>query len=161
MNLDTQWVVGFVDGEGCFFVGIQQNPKTSLGYQVIPEFRVVQHKRDASVLYALKRFFGAGRICQNHGDRWELRIRKLDELNRIVQFFEIHPLKTKKRIDFQKFRKVMRLMEERAHLNEAGLRKIAAIASEMNTQKRVALEPLLDSPGLDEDKVHSALKDAE
>src|SRR5439155_9347576 len=106
MELNPEWVVGFVDGEGCFFVGIQRNPKTAIGYQVIPEFRVVQHMRDLPVLHGLKRFFGCGMVCQNHQDRWELRVRKLENLREIVSFFERHPLKTKKQIDFLKFRDV-------------------------------------------------------
>jgi hypothetical protein len=46
MNLNAQWVVGFVDGEGCFHVGINQNESMSLGVQVLPEFTVVQHEVD-------------------------------------------------------------------------------------------------------------------
>ena len=44
------WVVGFVDGEGCFFVGINRQPSMTVGWQVLPEFRVVQHERDVSIL---------------------------------------------------------------------------------------------------------------
>ena len=60
MQLNPDWVVGFVDGEGCFFVGIQRNPAVKIGFQVIPELRVVQHYRDVDVLYGLKTFFGFG-----------------------------------------------------------------------------------------------------
>ena len=37
-----QWVVGFVDGEGCFSVPIFRNRTCRLGWQVQPEFTVVQ-----------------------------------------------------------------------------------------------------------------------
>ncbi|MDW8018666.1 MAG: LAGLIDADG family homing endonuclease [Chloroherpetonaceae bacterium] len=144
MELQTEWVVGFTDGEGCFFVGIQKSEKTTLGYQVIPEFRIVQHKRDIAVLYALKRFFGCGKVCPNHDDRYEFRVRKLEHLAQIVAFFEKHSLKTKKKVDFLKFRDIIRLMQEKKHLEPEGLRKIAKIASEMNTGKRQALQALLD-----------------
>jgi LAGLIDADG endonuclease. len=65
MDLSPDWVVGFTDGEGCFFVGINPNPQTVTGYQVLPEFTIVQHKRDIQVLYALKRFFGAVWFAQS------------------------------------------------------------------------------------------------
>ena len=55
-RLDANWVVGFVDGEGCFYVGINKMPKMTLGYQVIPEFRVVQHQRDENPLQTLKKY---------------------------------------------------------------------------------------------------------
>ena len=40
-RLDANWVVGFVDGEGCFHVGMNRQPKMRLGWQVLPDFRVV------------------------------------------------------------------------------------------------------------------------
>lgn len=158
MELSPQWVVGFVDGEGCFFIGIQRNPKTTSGFQVIPEFRIIQHERDIAVLHALKRFFGFGTVCQNHGDRWELRVRKLDHLIEVSAFFLKQSLKTKKNVDFLKFRDVISMMEKGEHLTDSGLRRIASIASQMNTGKRPALEELRL---LDEDIVQASSKDEE
>ncbi|WPT18695.1 hypothetical protein PSENEW3_20000019 (mitochondrion) [Picochlorum sp. SENEW3] len=57
IQLQTQWIVGFVDGEGCFHIGISKHPECTLGYQVLPEFTVVQHAQDVQVLYALKHFW--------------------------------------------------------------------------------------------------------
>jgi hypothetical protein len=153
MKLSPDWVVGFVDGEGCFFVGIQRNPTVKIGFQVIPEFRVVQHKRDLDVLHALKKFFGFGRVCQNHGDRWEFRVRRLDQLRAIADFFEQRPLRTKKRVDHHKFSDVLRMMEEGRHLTSDGLGEIKRIAAAMNTGNRPRL-----AASLDEDRVHSSVK---
>ncbi len=41
MILEAQWIVDFVDGEGCFFVGINANQSLSMKAQVLPEFMVV------------------------------------------------------------------------------------------------------------------------
>ena len=57
MNLNAQWIVGFVDGEGCFHVGINQNKEMKLGVQVLPEFTVVQHEIDEASLVWPKRLF--------------------------------------------------------------------------------------------------------
>ncbi|HEX7079988.1 MAG TPA: LAGLIDADG family homing endonuclease, partial [Gammaproteobacteria bacterium] len=46
MKLDAQWITGFVDGEGCFHVGINPHKEMTAGFQVLPEFTVVQHERD-------------------------------------------------------------------------------------------------------------------
>ena len=133
-KLEAQWVVGFVDGEGCFFVGINAHPEMKVGYQVLPEFTVVQHKRDVQLLFALKHFFGCGVVRQNHGDRMAYRVRGVDHLReRIIPFFEKHPLKTKKYLDFLKFRRILILMERNEHLTPVGIEKIRQIASEMNT----------------------------
>ncbi len=133
-RLEAQWVVGFVDGEGCFFVGINPHPEMASGFQVLPEFTVVQHERDIQLLYALKAFFGCGVVRKNHGERMAYRVRGLDHLNqRVIPFFEQHPLKSKKRVDFEKFRHVLQLMERKEHLQADGIEKIRAIASTMNT----------------------------
>jgi hypothetical protein len=133
-KLEAQWVVGFVDGEGCFYVGINPHSEMSCQYQVLPEFTVVQQQRDIQLLHSLKRFFGCGVVRTNHGDRMAYRVRGLNHLNeRIVPFFEKHPLKSKKRVDFARFRKILQLINQRKHLEIAGIEEIRAIASVMNT----------------------------
>ena len=133
-KLEAHWVVGFVDGEGCFFVGINPHSEMTSGFQVLPEFTVVQHQRDIQLLHALKQFFGCGVVRSNHAERMAYRVRSLDHLNeRIIPFFEKHPLKSKKRVDFVKFRKILQLMTKGEHLNPAWVEEIRAIATTMNT----------------------------
>jgi hypothetical protein len=133
MQLEAQWIVGFVDGEGCFLVSVNPHADMSVGYQVLPEFTVVQHERDVQILHALKAHFGCGVVRKNHGDRMAYRVRSKENLlQKIVPFFMAHPLKTKKRVDFLKFREVLLLMEKNAHLDLDGVNEIRAIASQMN-----------------------------
>lgn len=134
MDLNAQWIVGFVDGEGCFHIGINQNSKMTLGVQVLPEFTVVQHQADEQVLYALKAYFGCGVVRKNHGTRLSYRVRGQENLfQKILPFFEKHQLKTRKKIDFVKFRKVILLMEKGEHLTPDGLEKIRQIKATMNS----------------------------
>ena len=142
MQLSPQWVSGFVDGEGTFYVGINKNPTMKIGYQVLPEFRIVQHKRDIKLLHVLKQFFGCGVVRNNHDDRFELRIRKMEMIEKtVIPFFEANPLHTQKRFDFLKFRDVVLLMSKNEHLTIPGLIKIIDIASGMNrADKKKALE---------------------
>jgi hypothetical protein len=133
MKLNAEWVTGFVDGEGCFFVGINEHSDMKTGVQVLPEFTVVQHERDIQLLYALKEFFGCGVVRSNHGDRMAFRVRGREHLLQfVVPFFVKHPLKSKKRVDFEKFRTVVLMMETGEHLTTEGVEKIRRIASQMN-----------------------------
>ncbi len=143
MELTPDWVVGFVDGEGCFYVGINPHSDMSTGYQVLPEFRIVQHERDIQVLYALKRFFRCGVVRRNREDRYELRIRKLSCLQEVVAFFEKHPLRTKKQVDFVKFAKVIRRMAEGRHLQREGLIEIIEITLTMNRADKAKAKAVL------------------
>ena len=141
MKLEAQWVVGFTDGEGCFFVGVNRHPEMSSGFQVLPEFTVVQHKRDVQLLHALKDFFGCGVVRTNHGDRMAYRVRGMDHLSeKIVPFFEKHLLRSKKAIDFLKFRDVVLLMKQGVHLKPEGIERIRSIASTMNRGAAIETE---------------------
>ena len=133
MKLDAQWITGFVDGEGCFHVGINPHSGMKTGFQVLPEFTVVQHERDVQILHALKAHFGCGVVRKNHGDRMAYRVRSQEHLlERIIPFFEEHPLKSKKRVDFQKFRRILRMMEADGHLTPEGVEEIRRVAGQMN-----------------------------
>jgi hypothetical protein len=142
------WVVGFVDGEGCFSVSlVRQSDRTGrrgyrLGYQVAARFVVSQGASSVGCLEELQSFFGVGRIYGNQrhdnhrehmcqfvvNDRWDL-------LETIVPFFESHPLHTAKRTDFEKFVRVLDMMEDDLHLTREGLAQIAEIAQTMNRRK--------------------------
>ena len=133
MKLSPEWVTGFVDGEGCFHVGISRHPDMKSGIQVLPEFTVVQHERDAALLHALKAFFGCGVVRTHHGDRLAYRVRNLEHLLRIiVPFFVQHPLQSIRRVDFDKFRRVVMKMEAGEHLTAEGVEGIRRIAAQMN-----------------------------
>ncbi len=144
MDLSPDWVVGFVDGAGRFYVDINPHPEMTLGYQVWPEFRVVQHERDVQVLYALKRFFRCGIVRRNREDRYELRIHKLACLERVVAFFERHPLKTKKHVEFKKFARVVKAMSRGDHLTPEGLIRIIEITLSMNCANKVKAQEILE-----------------
>jgi hypothetical protein len=144
VNLDAQWIVGFVDGEGCFHVGINPHEEMTAGFQVLPEFTVVQHLRDVQILYALKSHFGCGVVRTNHGERMAYRVRGINHLlGTIIPFFEQHQLKSKKRQDFQIFRQILHKMAAGEHLAKSGIEEIRKLAGKMNrgnTERQVKIK---------------------
>ena len=79
-RLNYHWFAGFVDGEGCFHIAINNNQKMKSSFQVLPEFRLVQHERDVALLHYISQQLCSGVVRKNHGERYELRIRKNSEL---------------------------------------------------------------------------------
>ena len=85
--LAAEWVVGFVDGEGCFSIPIFRNRSCRSGWQVQPEFAVVQGARSDLVLVALESFFGCGMVTVNRRhdnhrqDMWRFGVRRLADLS--------------------------------------------------------------------------------
>jgi hypothetical protein len=144
MKINPYWVSGFVDGEGTFYVGINKNDTMKSNFQVLPEFRIVQHEKDIKVLYALKNFFNSGVVRSNHDTRQELRIRSLEHINKyVIPHFNKYELLTQKKFDFIKFKEIIKLMNENKHLEIDGIKKIITIASKMNRQdKKVAIKIL-------------------
>ncbi len=136
------WIVGFVDGEGCFSCAIQKNAKLTRGWQVQPRFAVVQSERSVRALELIRDFFGCGKIYRNRrhdNHREDLMSYQVygwhDLRNTVVPFFEANPLRTAKREDFKKFKLVLEMMDKRMHLTIDGLRRIAEATQTMNHRK--------------------------
>ena len=121
-RLDAKWIVGFTDGEGCFHISINKIPTMSLGWQVLPKFRIVQHEKNEAVLFKIKNYFGFGNIKINrtdyHGTRKEFRVRGLENLNKLIKFFQENSLNTLKKKDFEIFSEVIKLMNDKEHLTK-------------------------------------------
>jgi hypothetical protein len=105
MELTNDWIVGFVDGDGCFKI-IQTSTKGTKDDVVRKEkrycFVVSQNQRSVEVLYALKQKFGCGSVNRAGGEMREYRVTgKKDLLQVILPFFEKHPLNTEKWHDFR------------------------------------------------------------
>ena len=146
--VDPSWVTGFVDGEGCFSIGFVRQPdRTSrkgykTGYQVSHDFVVVQGAKSVQVLHELREFFGVGSVYanarhDNHREPMYLYTvhRRKDLLEVVVPFFQQHPLRTAKSVDFAKFARCLAIIEAGRHLTPEGLIEIAEVAQTMNRQK--------------------------
>lgn len=145
MKINPYWLSGFVDGEGTFYVGINKNDTMKINFQVLPEFRIVQHERDIKLLHALKKFFGAGVVRINHDTRYELRIRSLEHINKyVIPHFDKYPLLTQKKFDFFKFKEIVKLMNENKHLTVEGIKEILAITARMNRRNKVSVPKVLE-----------------
>jgi hypothetical protein len=136
------WIVGFVDGEGCFSCPIFRNTPMTMGWQVQPQFVVVQSASSREVLEDMTRFFGCGKVYVNRRydnhreDLYRYCVSKFADLRDvIVPFFRCNPLRTSKRHNFEKFAQVISLMGQGRHLTVSGLVEIAEIAETMNHRK--------------------------
>jgi LAGLIDADG endonuclease len=142
------WVVGFVDGEGCFSIGFirQSGGGSRIGYrtgwQVAHEFAVTQGARSVSCLENLREFFGVGQVLMNkrydnhreHLYRYVVR-RRRDLLETIIPFFQQNPMLSSKQQDFEKFAQCVEMISAGRHLTVDGLIEITQITETMNRRK--------------------------
>jgi hypothetical protein len=93
-NLEDDWIVGFVDGDGCFSIA---KDKTF-------SFVVSQDKDSVSTLYALKTAFKCGTVNKTSKNMMEYRVKAKEQLKDIIiPFFVKNSLQTKKIDSFAKF----------------------------------------------------------
>ena len=151
-DISNDYLAGFADGEGCFYVGIVHAKTTKFGWQVITEFRVSQNPQGKKILETFRERLQCGTIKPNH--RFSLTdhtsvfvVRDQSELlNKIVPFFERHPIQSDKRNQFEKFKIVLLMIQAKQHLTREGFEQIVQIASEMNTRnKRYSKEQIFAS----------------
>ena len=142
------WVIGFVDGEGCFSIGFVRQPNRTnrkgykTGYQVAHEFAVTQGAQSVSCLHELKEFFGVGQVIANrrydnhreHLFRYVVRGRA-ELLSVVIPFFRRHPMRSSKQQNFEKFARCVELVSAGRHRTATGLIEIAEIVETMNRRK--------------------------
>jgi LAGLIDADG endonuclease len=142
------WVLGFVDGEGCFSVGFVRQTGGGrrrgyrTGWQVAHEFAVAQGASSIGCLKELQAFFGVGGVIvnrrhDNHREpmhRFVVR-KRMDLVETVIPFFEANPLRSAKAADFEKFAQVVWMVDNGCHLTRDGLVEIAEIAQTMNRRK--------------------------
>ncbi len=131
------YLAGYVDGEGSFHVALQRNPSSRHGWQLVPEFHVSQNPERASVLLLIQSYLGCGRIRPNARkgalDRSLVFVvrNRTDLVERVIPFFEAHPLLSEKRGEFETFAVIVRAMAAGEHLVPEGFR-LRELALRMN-----------------------------
>jgi len=84
-------------------------------------------------LEQIKSYFGVGKIYKQGKNNLQYRVISLEDLtNVIIPHFENIHLITQKRADFELFKQVVDLMNQKEHLTPEGLQKIIAIKGSIN-----------------------------
>lgn len=150
MIVTDDYIVGFTEGEGMFYIGIVPSSETKTGWQVIYFFKVSQNPVGRQVLLALKDRFGCGYVKENSKSDSSDKslayvVRDLKSLtSSIIPFFDDKLII--KKDAFLKFVQVIRLVNEKKHFTYEGMKQVSAIAYSMNTKKRkVSIEQILQS----------------
>jgi hypothetical protein len=132
---DLNWLAGFVDAEGYFYVKSLKNNLYSLGYKVTFVFSVTQHVRDEKLLTKFIDLLGCGKIekASTRPDAVNYRVNKFSDIkDKIIPFFQSYPLRSIKGWDFLDFIKAVDIVAVKGHLTSEGLKKINSLKSGMN-----------------------------
>ena len=134
---DSNWVAGFVSGEGNFDVRITEQKSNKIGSRVQLRFRVNQHIRDIKLLELLVLYLGGNLYKYPDNNAVVLTIVKFsDIINKIIPYFEKNPIIGVKQLDFNDWCVIAELMKKGSHLTVEGLNLIREIKSGMNTGRK-------------------------
>lgn len=133
-EIDPNWLVGFVEGEGCFSVHVSKLAASKLGFTAQIRFIVTQHSRDAELMKSLIDYFGCGqyqvRLGKSAGDFIVSRFS--DIRDKIIPFFDTYPLQGVKSLNFGDFRLAADIINVKGHLTKDGLDEISFLKGRMN-----------------------------
>jgi hypothetical protein len=132
---DYNWLAGFVDGEGCFYVKVTKSKSHLTGFKVSISFSISQHVRDELLLKKFIEYLGCGVIekVSTRPNAVTFVVYKFgDILGKIIPLFQGYPLQGVKHMDYKDFVTVANLMENKSHLTLEGLKKIKSLKSGMN-----------------------------
>jgi len=91
------WLLGFVDGEGCFYLKITRKK------QILLSFSITQHYRDKDLFNVIKDYLVCGVMekTSTRPNTISLIVSRLEDiLNKIIPIFKENSLLTKKSLDF-------------------------------------------------------------
>lgn len=150
MKISDDYLIGFVEGEGMFYIGIVPSSETKTGWQVIYFFKVSQNPKGRVVLEKIKARLGCGYIKSNSKSDFSDKslafvVRDLKSIKgKVIPFFEDKLVI--KRDNFEKFSQVIKIVTDKRHLTREGISQIIDISYPMNTGKRrYSKEEILNS----------------
>ena len=145
-------VSGFVVGEGCFYVEFGKDEKYKLQVRVRPSFVIELAEDDVDVLNAIKELVGCGTVYALDFGRyqkysvknWKKHVRYkvsniTDIAEKLVPFFEQHPLFGKKAKAFEFFKQIVALVVRKQHLDEQGLKEIELLSNQLRAVNKRGL----------------------
>lgn len=128
-----EWVAGFASGECCFMIKVLKSPNFKIGFQVQICFQLTQHNRDYLLMKRIMEYLDSDGNLNRSKEVVEYRIYKYSDLrDKIIPFFEKHPVRGVKHLDYLDWVRVVELITKKAHLTVDGLDEIRQIKAGMN-----------------------------
>jgi len=132
-SVDPWFIAGFADGESSFSFSIIKSDNYKVGWYIRPVFQIELGGRDIALLESIRSYMGVGNIAITQRGTVKYSVRNLNDLTSvIIPFFDTYNLITKKQADFQIFKEIINLMNNKEHLSEEGLKKILSLRASLN-----------------------------
>ncbi|KAI5848985.1 homing endonuclease [Durotheca rogersii] len=112
---------------------LQKSKSYKTGIKVNLTFAIVLHQNDIVLLESRRLSLGGiGRISNLGRHAVQLRVRKTEELEILINFLDKYSLITQKLGDYLLFKQAFEIYSNKLHLTTEGLEKLVAIKTNMN-----------------------------
>jgi len=129
--LHPNFVTGFSDAEGCFYIQIIKDSSYKTGYRVQAIFIIGLNIKDITLLKRIQSFFNAGNIY-TQDNKVYYKLSSIKTLSILINHFEKYPLRTQKHADFLLFKLIVEIINRKEHLTPEGLQKIINLKASLN-----------------------------
>lgn len=142
--LNPQWVLGFVDGDGCYYVEVgTQKARGKVYPRISMSLEIAQNAHEAAILQSIVKFFGGGGVyplcdwtnveaLQNTASKHTFKLKNIDI---IIPFFIQNQLRTDKQLDFKIFCAIAQMWKNGLHKTPEGLVTMKALKGFMNSSR--------------------------
>ena len=125
-SLENAWLSGFTDAEGCFCASAVKRSST---YTQIEVRYTMSQKRERGLMTSFSLLLD-GKVYSYKG-QYQMRV-NLRKLRKVLCYFQLYPLRTKKSNDFLIWVKIYKLVISKQHLTSNGLIKVQNLIDKLN-----------------------------
>lgn len=138
-KLNPYYIVGLVDGEGCFSVTLNKH-KNNRMLEIRLIFEIELREDDKEILERIRDTFKCGNLYHLKYERYKkwkphykYKVSNIKDISQIIiPFFKKYPLQAKKKVSFELFCKVSELILSKHHLTASGIKEIIKIKQGFN-----------------------------
>ena len=126
------YITGFADGEGSFNVSFRLRKDYLIGWKITPVFNISQDERE--ILAWIKHILKCGTIRFRKDGVWVFEVNNQKSLReKILPFFDqFRFLSKKKKLQYQKFKKICNLLNQTPSNTYETVRQILVLRNESN-----------------------------
>nr|AIT94652.1 putative LAGLIDADG homing endonuclease [Chlorosarcina brevispinosa] len=141
-SLETGWLSGFMEAEGCFYAGFTQPAQRyTISSRLIQKVTITQKDEagEREILKSIGQLFGKDSKLSlaKKPDSYRIELSSLKSHQIIIVYMKKFPLKGEKGIAFQRWWRVYLLRVNKHHLTEKGILKMRRLCRKINEAAKV------------------------
>lgn len=134
---NSDWMAGFVSGDGSFYLTIRKSDELKVGYRAEIGFQITQHSRDQVFMESFIPYFNCGKLKKDarHLVLYFTVSNFTHLIERIIPFFQEHKIQGVKFLDYEDWCKAADIIKTKAHLTTEGMNELRKLQRGMNSKR--------------------------